>query len=61
MSCEQHDFTRKYTMSIRPVDGLGVLAGILLILTPILNTYLTVGLGITLLFWSGFCHFKRKK
>ena len=61
MSCEPHDFTKKYTMSIRPVDGLCVLAGILLILSPLFNAYITVGLGTTLLLWAGFCHFKTKR
>jgi len=60
MSCEQTDFTRKFTMHIRPVDGLAVLAGMLLILSPTLNPSIPVGLGIALLLWVGFCQFKLK-
>jgi len=61
MSCEQHDFTRKFTMNIRPVDGLGALAGVLLILSPMLNPTIPVGLGVALLFWVGFCQLKLKR
>ncbi len=61
MGCEQHDFTKKYTMSIRPVDGVCGLAGILLILSPLFNAYIAVGLGTALLLWAGFCHSKAKR
>lgn len=60
MNDKQNDFTKKYTMSVRPGDGLGVLAAFLLILTPMLNPNITVGLGIALLILMGLCHFPRK-
>ena len=55
MTYEQGTFTTKYTISIRPVDALGVLAGMLLILSPMMNPHVIVGLGIAFLLWVGFC------
>jgi hypothetical protein len=59
MTYEQGTFTTKYTINIRPVDALGVLAGMLLILSPMMNPHVTVGLGIAFLLWVGFCQVVR--
>lgn len=60
MNYEQGTFTKKYTINIRPVDALGVLAGMLLIISPIVNPGVVVGLGIAFLLWVGFCQVIRK-
>jgi hypothetical protein len=59
MNCEQSDFTRKYNMKIRPADFLGIVAAGLLVITPLLNSPVSVGLGVALLVSIGLCHFPK--
>jgi uncharacterized membrane protein len=60
MHFAQGTFTKTYTMNLRVADALGVLAGILLILSPMINPHVSVGLGIAFLLWVAFCQVVRR-
>jgi len=60
MNYELGTFTTKYTINIRPVDALGVLAGVLLIFSPMINPRVSVGLGVAFLLWVAFCQLVRR-
>ena len=60
MQFAQSEFTKTYTMNLRPVDAIGVLAGVLLIVSPMINPRVTVGLGVAFLLWVGFCQVVRR-
>ena len=54
MTFVQGTFTRTYTAKLRVADTLGMLAGVLLILSPLINPHVTVGVGFAFLLWVAF-------
>jgi len=61
MNTQKHDFTAKYSLTIRPAHALGVLAAVLLICTPPLKPVASMCLGIALLLLQGLCHWPKKR